>query len=154
MDRFPLPQEVMCVIFEKSRELKRVEGRNKMLPTIASFQKTFRRSLALWTIHFENPIYIPCHTPKWATTIVRSINIPLPYSRPYFTKMFIKFFFSARRILAFGEGCCAQLGASRRNMRYMAYHSGSHTEDIEDLDDDIHDQGSQMLPSFPWRCCK
>jgi hypothetical protein len=133
MDRFPLPQEVMCVIFEKSRELKRVEGRNKMLPTIASFQKTFKRSLALWTIHFENPIYIPCHTPKWATTIVRSINVPLPYSRPYFTKIFVKFFL---------------------NMRYMAYHSGSHTEDIEDLDDDIHDQGSQMLPSFPWRCYK
>jgi hypothetical protein len=64
MDRFPLPVEVMRIIFEKSRELRRKEGRGRMEPRINKFGRRLDRSRRMWTFDWWDMVThehdLPC----------------------------------------------------------------------------------------------
>jgi hypothetical protein len=93
MNQFPLPVDVMYDIFEKSRALDREDGRNKMKPTIASFEKLFNFSQNLWLFDFDydkieyDVMGKFIHNPM---TMVRLINVELNYTIPYRKTLWVK----------------------------------------------------------------
>jgi hypothetical protein len=120
MQHFPIPSELMGLIFEKSRDLKRVEGRNNMLPVISSFDIMYRHSISLWELCSH---YIPHEPlgaiPKEPNLIVRHITIASPYMKWYSTRIHIQ------------VSIC----------KYINYHSGSNSVYA---DRDFHGQDLDM----------
>jgi hypothetical protein len=117
---FPLPRELLCVIFEKSRALKRIDGRNLMKPTIVAFERSFALSQSRWTLKFETHSFRSSRTPGShnALVLIRFIKVPLPFERPYYMKIWIR---------------------NLVNMPTWEWESGAIDVDVDDEDDDNDD---------------
>jgi hypothetical protein len=89
MERFPLPSEVMRIIFEKSRQLTRAEGRKRMEARISNFCEKLRRSETCWINEYVNADLEECDLSE-AAIIVRKTLIPVEYTEPWRT-LWIRF---------------------------------------------------------------
>jgi hypothetical protein len=86
MDAFPLPAEIMRIVFRMSRELRRAEGREKIRPRIEAFETAFQLAIGAWV-----PDEIIMDDVYDGDIYMRTIEIDVPASRMFGKKLSIEY---------------------------------------------------------------
>jgi hypothetical protein len=82
MEHFPLPLDVMRLIFEKSRKLARADGRKRMETRICDVSQKLHRSKSHWTYEYWDANLVECE-PSEAVAIIRYTRLPVEYTEPW-----------------------------------------------------------------------
>jgi hypothetical protein len=120
MNKFPLPPDVMYAIFEKSRDMDRLERRAKFAPKISKFQTLLERRHHFWKVVLYDEDDDMTLDPSKATLIERW------FTRPVGPRIYIWHRFSGEESMEIPES------RFRSVTQVFAYNADNDNDDTDD----------------------